>query len=84
MNHSAISFLMNKPIVIGHVIQWLLLLQEFDITILDKLGWENVVADFLSRLQHDDKPILVDETFLDEHLFSISKKKLWYATWKIT
>ncbi|XP_059068671.1 uncharacterized protein LOC131859137 [Cryptomeria japonica] len=49
--HSAIRFLMNKPMVTGRVIRWLLLLQEFDVTILDKPGRENVVADFLSRLQ---------------------------------
>jgi hypothetical protein len=49
-DHSAIRFLMNKPVVTGQVIRWLLLLQEFDVTILDKPGRENVVADFLSRL----------------------------------
>lgn len=53
---------------------------EFDVTILDKPGWENVVADFLSRLhQPDNEPILIDDAFPDEHLFSISTKSSWYA-----
>ena len=34
-DHSAIIFLMNKPITNGRVTQWLLLLQEFNITIID-------------------------------------------------
>ena len=49
-NHSAIKYLMNKPITLGRITRWLLLLQEFDITIVDKPGKDNVVADFLSRL----------------------------------
>jgi hypothetical protein len=48
IDHSAIRFLMNKPITNGRVTRWLLLLQEFNITVLDRLGKDNVVADFLS------------------------------------
>lgn len=49
-DHAAIRYLMNKPDVNAHIIRWLLLLQQFDLTIVDKPGKENVVADFLSRL----------------------------------
>ncbi|XP_059070597.1 uncharacterized protein LOC131860231 [Cryptomeria japonica] len=57
-NHSAICFLINKPVVTGCVIRWLFLLQEFDVTILDKPSRENVVADFLSRLQQpNNEPV---------------------------
>ena len=52
-DHSAIRYLMNKPITHGRVTRWLLLLQEFNVTIIDKPGKSNVVADFLSRLTHD-------------------------------
>eukprot|EP00253_Pinus_taeda_P026994 PITA_26994 len=37
-DHSAIKHLMNKPITSGRVTRWLLLLQEFNITILDRPG----------------------------------------------
>lgn len=40
---------MNKPINHGCIMKWLLLIQEFDITIVDEPGKDNVVADFLSR-----------------------------------
>jgi len=48
IDHSAIKYLANKPITNGRVTHWLLLLQEFDITIRDQLGKENLVANFLS------------------------------------
>ena len=41
---------MNKPNVNSRIIRWLLLLQQFHLTIIDKEGKENVVAFFLSRL----------------------------------
>jgi hypothetical protein len=40
-DHSAIRYLMNKPITNGRIMRWLLLLHEFNITILDRLGREN-------------------------------------------
>ena len=45
---------MKKPVTNGRVTRWLLLLQEFHITILDKLGKDNVVVDSLSRLTISD------------------------------
>jgi hypothetical protein len=44
---------MNNPITNDRVTRWLLLLQEFDIMILDKPRKENVVVDFLSRLTNE-------------------------------
>ena len=61
---------MNKPTIIGKLARWLLLLQEFNITIVDKPRRANVVADYLSRIHHDDNDTtLIDDAFLDEHLF---------------
>lgn len=37
-DHSAIRYLMNKIITNGRVTRWLLLLQEFNITLLDRPG----------------------------------------------
>jgi hypothetical protein len=62
----------------ARVTRWLLLLQEFDITIVDRPGKENVVADFLSRLTPDDNTP-VDDSFPDEYLFVVSSHSPWYA-----
>ena len=70
---------MNKPITSGRVTRWLLLLQEFNITVLDRPGKENQVADFLSRLQNPGEVVLVEDSFPDEHLFAISIVTPWYA-----
>jgi hypothetical protein len=76
-DHSAIRFLMNKPVTTGRITRWLLLLQEFNITIVDQPGKENVVADFLSRIPQDSTGTPVDDDFPDEHLFAVATKTPW-------
>ena len=60
--------------------RWILLLQEFDITIKDKKGTENVVADHLSRLTIDSISDItqINDYFLDESLLSVSTMP-WFA-----
>ena len=77
-DHSAIRNLMNKPVTSGRVTRWLLLLQEFNITVLDRPGKENQVADFLSRLQNRGEVVPVEDSFPDENLFAISIVNPWY------
>ena len=72
-DHAKIKYLMKKPAITSRLARWLLLLQEFDITIVDKPGRANVVADYLSRIHHDDNDTsLIDDAFLDKHLFHIT------------
>jgi hypothetical protein len=78
-DHSTITFLMNKPITNGRVTRWILLLQEFNITMLDRIGKHNVVAAFLSRIKTEDDDIPVDDSFPDEHLFYLSVNTPWFA-----
>ena len=73
-----IKYLMKKSVTNPRVTRWLLLLQEFDITIVDRPGKENVVVDFLSWLTPDDNT-LVDDSFPDEYLFAVSAHSPWYA-----
>ena len=44
---------MSKQDAKPRLIRWILLLQEFNLTIKDKKGAENVVADNLSRLTNE-------------------------------
>ncbi|GKB33083.1 reverse transcriptase domain-containing protein [Tanacetum coccineum] len=49
-DYSALKYLMNKQDAKPRLLRWVLLLQEFDITIRDKKGSKNLAADHLSRL----------------------------------
>ena len=73
-DHAAIKYLMEKkdakPRLIRWVLlliikkRWVLLLQEFDLHIIDRKGAENPVADNLSRLENVlDDPLPIDDSF---------------------
>ncbi|XP_050150502.1 uncharacterized protein LOC126625454 [Malus sylvestris] len=78
-DHAALKYLLTKKEAKPRLIRWMLLLQEFDIEIRDKKGSENVVADHLSRLVHEEDVIPIPETFLDEQLMSLKVSAPWYA-----
>ncbi|GJZ66811.1 reverse transcriptase domain-containing protein [Tanacetum coccineum] len=75
-DHSALKYLMNKQDAKPRLLRWVLLLQEFDITIRDKKGSENLAADHLSRLENPHKDVLenkdINENFPLETLGVIS------------
>src|SRR3954466_15053833 len=49
-NHDVIKYLMEKKYAKPRLIRWVLLLQEFDLQIVDRKGAGNPVADNLSRM----------------------------------
>ena len=79
-DHTSLKYLLSKKDSKARLVRWILLLQEFDITIKDKKGTENVVADHLSRLTTDSRSDItpIDDYFPDESLFSVSTMP-WYA-----
>ena len=77
-DHSVVKYLMNKPVTNARITRWLLLLQEFDITIVDRTRKENV-ADYLSRFINSDNSLPIEDSFPDEHLFAISAHSPWYV-----
>ncbi|GKA35251.1 reverse transcriptase domain-containing protein [Tanacetum coccineum] len=65
-DHSALKYLMNKQDAKPTLLRWGVTLQEFDITILNKKGSENLAADHLSRLENPHKDVLENED-INEH-----------------
>ncbi|RDX74141.1 hypothetical protein CR513_46145, partial [Mucuna pruriens] len=61
------------------MIQWMLLLQEFDVEIRDKKDAENVVADHLSRLEREAEPIPIRDEFSDEQIMQMTHASQWYV-----
>src|SRR3954470_5876870 len=49
-DHAAIKYLMEKKDAEPRLIRWVLLLQEFDLQIVNRKGAENLVANNLSRM----------------------------------
>lgn len=78
-DHDAIKYLMKKTDVSGRIIKWLLLLQQFYITIMDKPGKHNVVVYFLSILDHTIEREMTDDIFLYENLFVVYINTPWFA-----
>nr|GEY86144.1 reverse transcriptase domain-containing protein [Tanacetum cinerariifolium] len=83
-DHLALKYLLNKQDAKPRLLRWVLLLQEFDITILDKKGSENLAADHLSRLENPHKDELknkdINENFPLETLGSLTSHSTpWFA-----
>nr|GEV95298.1 DNA-directed DNA polymerase [Tanacetum cinerariifolium] len=83
-DHSALKYLLSKQDAKPRLIRWVLLLQEFDITIRDKKGSENLAADHLSRLENPHKDVLenkdINKKFPLETLGSLSSGSTsWFA-----
>ncbi|CAN6547620.1 unnamed protein product [Malus baccata var. baccata] len=78
-DHAALKYLLTKKEAKPRLIRWILLLQEFDIEIRDKKGSENVVADHLSRMVHEEDVVPIIETFPDEQPMSVKVSEPWYA-----
>ena len=80
-DHSAIKYLMTKKDAKPRLIQWVLLLQEFDLEIKDKKGTENLVANHLSRLEWASDEVQVNDDFPDEQLLAIEDKRVvpWFS-----
>nr|GEU75041.1 DNA-directed DNA polymerase [Tanacetum cinerariifolium] len=80
----ALKYLLNKQDAKPRVLRWVLLLQEVDITILDKKGSKNFAADHLSRLENPHQDVLenkdINENFPLEALGSLTSHNTpWFA-----
>nr|GEU73425.1 reverse transcriptase domain-containing protein [Tanacetum cinerariifolium] len=60
-DHSALKYLFSKQDAKPRLIQWVLILQEFDIIIRDKKGTENLAADHLSILENPHNDVFEDK-----------------------
>ena len=70
---------MNKPITNGRITRWILILQEFNIIVIDRPGKESQVVDFLSHLNTKIENVHVFDEFPDEHFFAISTHTPWFT-----
>jgi hypothetical protein len=50
-NHQVLRHLLVKKVTKPRLIKWVLLLQEYDLEIVDRRGKDNPVADHLSHME---------------------------------
>ena len=79
-DHAALKYLLSKENTKPRLTRWILLCQEFNLTIKDKKGLENVVAVHLSRLvlESTSNGLPIGDIFPNEQLFSLVHCP-WYA-----
>lgn len=78
-DHAALRHLMTKNESKPHLIRWILLLQEFDLKIVDRKGSENSVADHLNRPVRKEDDLPLNDEFPNEHLFRMQDNIPSYA-----
>jgi hypothetical protein len=76
-DHATIKYLLSKKDDKPRLIRWILLLQESDVEIWDKKGSKNVVADHLSRTNHEDDKEPIEDKMREDHLYRIVDKDTW-------
>jgi hypothetical protein len=79
-DNDAFKYVLTKKDAKLCLIQWIFLLQEFDLEIRDKKGVENYMADHLSRLQFEEYVELsINDYLKDDTLLKVSTTDPWYA-----
>jgi hypothetical protein len=70
-DHSALKYVVNKPVLGGRICRWLLLFQEFDFEVIVKPGELNAGPDHLSRITNGEEPTNLEDKFPNAQLFSV-------------
>lgn len=60
-DHEVLRYILNKPIIKGHINHWLFLFQEFTFKIIIKLGNLNFIPDMLSQIDNGEKSKIDDD-----------------------
>jgi len=71
-DHATLRHIYAKKDTKPRLLRWILLLQEFDMEIVDKKGIKNGVADHLSRMKIEDA-VPIDDTIPEEQLMVIQE-----------
>nr|GEV86700.1 reverse transcriptase domain-containing protein [Tanacetum cinerariifolium] len=84
IHYATLKYLLSKQDAKPRLIQWVPLLQEFDIIIGDKKGTENLAADHLSRLENPHKDVFenkdINENFPLKTLGKVSSRSTpWFV-----
>ena len=74
VDHSALLYLVRQQNLTGRLARWVLLLQEFDFEVIHRPGNQNLVADYLSRLDSGEPPNGINDDLPDAALFGVQQE----------
>lgn len=80
VDHQALLDMVNKLVIQGRIIQWLLMLQEFTFKIIVQPGKKHVSTNHLSCLKTGEPTDKVNNDFPDAQLFQIVVLPQWYTS----
>ena len=69
IDHSALQYLVNKPVLGGIICRWFLLFQEFYFEIVVKPGRLNAGPDHLSHVEKGEEPTNMDDVLPEVQFF---------------
>ena len=69
IDHSALQYLVNNPMLGGKICRWLLLFQEFDFEIVVKPRRLNAGMDHPSCIDNGEEPTNIEDILPDAQLF---------------
>jgi len=70
IDHSALKYLVNKPVLGGNIFRWLLHIQGYDFEIIVKPQRLNKGPNHFSRIEMGEEPTNLDENLPDAQLFA--------------
>jgi hypothetical protein len=80
-DHSAIKYLIIKKDAKPRLIRWVLLLQEFNLHIVERKGEDNHVADHLYRMENIPNDLIpINDSFPNEQLADINVSSIRIAS----
>ena len=71
-DHSALKYLVKKPVLGGKICRWILLFEEFDFEVIVKPGRLNVGPDYLSRIESGEESTILEDNLPDTQLFAVN------------
>lgn len=71
IDHSALKYLVNKPVLGGCICRWLLLFQEYDFEVIVKPGHLNAGPNHLSRIETGEEPTNLEDGLPDAQLYAV-------------
>ena len=78
IDHSALKYLVNNPVLRGRICRWILLFHEFYFHIIVKLCRLNASPDHLLQIERGEEPTNIEDGLPDTKIFKFDMVEDYY------